>query len=137
MLRIFMVCFVLVFSAVQSDAQDPAISAPIQDTIRAQIQAFEADDFAKAFTYASPNIQGLFGTPEAFGQMVKDGYPMVWHPAQVDMMELRFIGGAWWQRVRVTDAKGQSYLIDYQMVEGKDGWLINAVQMQKAPDTGA
>ena len=114
-----------------------AQEAPIQDTIRAQIQAFQADDFAKAFSYASPTIHQLFGTPDNFGAMVKQGYPMVWHPAQVDMMDLRTVGGALWQRVRVTDAKGQSYLLDYQMVESPAGWLINAVQMQKSPDVGA
>ncbi len=114
-----------------------AQQAPIQDTIRAQIQAFQVDDFAKAFTYASPTIHAMFGTPDNFGAMVRQGYPMVWHPSQVDMMDLRTVGGAFWQRVRVTDAKGQSYLLDYQMIEGPDGWLINAVQMQKAPDVGA
>ena len=114
-----------------------AQQAPIQDTIRAQIQAFQVDDFAKAFTYASPTIHAMFGTPDNFGAMVRQGYPMVWHPSQVDMMDLRTVGGAFWQRVRVTDAKGQSYLLDYQMIEGPDGWLINAVQMQKSPDVGA
>ena len=114
-----------------------AQEAPIQDTIRQQINAFQADDFTKAFSFASPTIHQLFGTPENFGKMVREGYPMVWHPSGVDMMELRFIGGAYWQRVRVTDAKGQSYLMDYQMVESPDGWLINAVQMQVAPDVGA
>lgn len=114
-----------------------AQEAPIQDTIRSQITAFQADDFAKAFTFASPNIHMLFGTPENFGKMVREGYPMVWRPSDVTMMELRFIGGAFWQRVRVTDGKGQSYLMDYQMVEGPEGWLINAVQMQVAPYVGA
>jgi hypothetical protein len=117
----------------------PAVAqeVPIQETIRAQIEAFKADDFARAFTYASPNIHQIFGTSDNFGKMVKDGYPMVWHPSQVDMMDLRTVGGALWQRVRVTDLKGQSYLLDYQMVQGPDGWLINAVQMQKADDVGA
>lgn len=117
----------------------PAVAqeVPIQETIRAQIEAFKVDDFARAFTYASPNIHQIFGTSDNFGKMVKDGYPMVWHPSQVDMMDLRTVGGALWQRVRVTDLKGQSYLLDYQMVQGPDGWLINAVQMQKADDVGA
>jgi hypothetical protein len=53
------------------------------------------------------------------------------------MLDLRFIGGAYWQRVRVTDAKGRAYWLDYQMVEGPEGWRINAVQMQEAPDVGA
>ena len=110
---------------------------PIQSTIRNQIAAFQADDFVTAFTYASPTIHDIFGTPENFGKMVREGYPMVWRPSQVEMQELRTVAGALWQRVRITDARGQSYLLDYQMVEGPDGWLINAVQVQKANDIGA
>ena len=56
-----------------------AQEAPIQKTIQSQIDAFLADDFARAFTFASPNIKGIFGTPENFGAMVKkrlsDGLP--------------------------------------------------------------
>ena len=133
MLRICILCLALALTAARSQAQE----VPIQGTIRAQIQAFQADDFAKAFTFASPTIHSMFGTPDNFAAMVKQGYPMVWHPAQVDMLDLRMVAGALWQRVRVTDAKGQSYLLDYQMVEGPDGWLINAVQMQKSDDVGA
>ena len=114
-----------------------AQEGPIQNTIRAQIEAFQADDFARAFTFASPNIHALFGTPQAFGKMVREGYPMVYRPTDVAMLELRFIGGAYWQRVRVTDAKGRVYWLDYQMIERPEGWRINAVRMQEAPDVGA
>ena len=110
---------------------------PIQSTITAQIDAFRAQDFERAFTYASPTIHQIFRTPENFGGMVATGYPMVVNPAQVEMMDLRTVGGALWQRVRITDQKGQSYLLDYQMIEGPDGWLINAVQLQKSDDVGA
>ena len=110
---------------------------PIQKTIAAQIEAFRAADFNQAFSYASPTIHSLFGTAENFGSMVVTGYPMVVNPAQVEMQDLRTVGGALWQRVRITDQKGQSYLLDYQMIEGADGWLINAVQLQKAADIGA
>lgn len=133
MLRIFIICFGLLFIAARSEAQEQ----PIQNTIRAQIEAFKADDFARAFTFASPTIHQMFVTPDNFGKMVREGYPMVWHPAQVEMMDLRTVAGSLWQRVQVTDLKGQSYLLDYQMVEGPEGWLINAVQMQKSGDVGA
>ena len=110
---------------------------PIQSTINSQIQAFRAGDFATAFTFASPNIQGMFGTPGNFGTMVATGYPMVVDPARVDMLDLRTVGGALWQRVRITDQRGQAFLLDYQMIEGPKGWVINAVQMQEAADVGA
>jgi hypothetical protein len=109
---------------------------PIRQTIQSQIDAFLADDFARAFTYASPNIKGIFGTPENFGAMVKNGYPMVYRPADVQMMELREVAGNLWQRVRITDQAGAGWLLDYMMVETAEGWQINAVQLLPAPDVG-
>ena len=35
----------------------------IREVISDQIAAFEADDFATAFTFASPAIREIFGTP--------------------------------------------------------------------------
>jgi hypothetical protein len=110
---------------------------PIQQTITAQIEAFKAADFDRAFTFASPTIHDIFGTADNFGSMVVTGYPMVVNPAQVEMQDLRTVGGALWQRVRITDQRGVAYLLDYQMIEGPDGWRINAVQLQKSNDVGA
>lgn len=114
-----------------------AQEAPIQETIQRQIEAFQADDFARAFTFASPTIKGMFGTPENFGAMVKNGYPMVYRPADVQMMELREVAGNLWQRVRITDQSGAGWYLDYMMVETAEGWQINAVQILPAPDVGA
>ncbi len=114
-----------------------AQEAPIQETIRSQIDAFQADDFARAFTFASPTIKGMFGTPENFGAMVKNGYPMVYRPAEVEMGDLREVAGNLWQRVRITDQAGAGWLLDYMMVETAEGWQINAVQILPAPDVGA
>ncbi|MEO6300746.1 MAG: DUF4864 domain-containing protein [Paracoccaceae bacterium] len=132
-MRLGLVVVVAALLAVPAFAQE----APIQSTINSQIEAFKADDYTRAFTYASPTIHEMFLTAENFGSMVATGYPMVVNPAQVEMMDLRTVGGALWQRVRITDQKGQSYLLDYQMVEGPNGWLINAVQLQKSNDVGA
>ncbi len=109
---------------------------PIQETIQSQIEAFQADDFARAFSFASPTIKGLFGTPENFGAMVKQGYPMVYRPAQVEMQDLREVAGNLWQRVRITDQAGAGWFLDYMMIETPEGWQINAVQILPAPDVG-
>lgn len=119
-------------------AQEVVQAEPgIEATIRSQVDAFLADDFARAFTFASPSIQGLFGTPEKFGRMVRNGYPMVWRPSDVQFLELRELRGALWQRVMMRDAAGRVHLLDYQMVRGEDGWRINGVQLLPAPDVGA
>jgi hypothetical protein len=113
-----------------------AQEAPIQETIQNQIEALQADDFARAFTYASPTIKGIFGTPENFGAMVKQGYPMVYRPAEVQMQDLREVAGNLWQRVRITDQAGAGWFLDYMMIETAEGWQINAVQILPAPDIG-
>ncbi|MDP5217367.1 DUF4864 domain-containing protein [Ruegeria sp. 2205SS24-7] len=105
----------------------------IQSNIQAQIDAFKSDDFATAFTFASPSIQRLFGTPENFGAMVRNGYPMVWRPADVRFLELREVAGQLWQKVIITDAAGNLHVLDYQMVDFENGWKINGVQILDAP----
>lgn len=110
---------------------------PIQNTIRSQIDAFLADDFARAFTFASPTIKGLFGSPDNFGQMVRQGYPMVHRPSDIKMLELRNVAGALWQKVMITDQQGRTHLLDYQMIETPEGWQINGVQLLRDSGVGA
>lgn len=114
-------------------AQDRDIEA----TIGNQIEAFQADDFNTAFTFASPTIQGIFGTPENFGTMVKRGYPMVWRPAEVRYLDLREIAGRLWQKVMITDSAGVIHLLDYEMIQMENGWKINAVQMLDSTGSNA
>ncbi len=114
-----------------------AQNAEIEANISAQIQAFKADDFVTAFTFASPNIQRLFGDPENFGVMVRRGYPMVWRPAEVRFLELREISGALWQKVMITDGDGRVHLLDYQMIRQENGWKINGVQLLGNSDPAA
>lgn len=114
-----------------------AATGSIESTIRGQIDAFVADDFARAFTFASPMIQGIFGTPENFGAMVRQGYPMVYRPATVRMMETREVAGNLWQRIMVTDQSGATHMLDYQMIKVGEGWQINGVQLLPSVGVGA
>jgi len=114
-------------------ASEPAI----ENTIQGQIEAFQSDDFEGAFTLASPNIQTLFRSPENFGAMVKNGYPMVWRPDEHRFLELREIAGNLWQKVLIRDGAGTVHILDYQMIQTPDGWRINGVQLLRTPDVGA
>ena len=109
----------------------------IQQTIQAQLDAMAADDFLRAYDFASPNIRQLFGPVENFEAMVKRGYPMVWQHQAVRMLELRSVAGNLWQRVLVTDLQGRGFLLDYMMVQTPDGWQINAVQLLPQQELGA
>ena len=122
-----------VLSAQAQEARNPAIETVIQQ----QFDAFRAEDVGTAFSFASPNIKGMFGTPENFGRMVRNGYPMVWRPAEVQFLDLREVAGNLWQRVMVTDQAGRTHLLDYQMVETGQGWQINGVQILPQAAVGA
>ena len=131
--RMLAVCLMLMSGpALADEPRNPAI----ETTIQGQLNAFIADDFATAFTFASPNIKGIFGSAENFGAMVTQGYPMVHRPANVQMLELRTVAGNLWQRVLITDAQGETHLLDYQMVETANGWQINGVQLLPEVGTG-
>lgn len=133
-MRYLMMCFVMAIGLAGSAA---AQNVDIEATILAQIEAFKADDFAEAFTYASPGIQGIFGTPENFGRMVRGGYPMVWRPSELTYLELREIAGRLWQKVEIVDAEGRVHLLDYQMINSENGWKINGVQLLESNELAA
>jgi Domain of unknown function (DUF4864) len=133
-MRRFIACLALAVTfATVAQAQEE----PIRETIQNQLDAFQADDFARAFTFASPTIKGIFGTPENFGAMVTQGYPMVYRPDTVTMLELREVAGGLWQRVMITDQAGNSHMLDYEMIETPEGWQINAVQLLPPVGIGA
>lgn len=127
---------IIPFGAIVAQEVRPP-SPAVENTIRSQIDAFLADDFATAFTFASPSIQNMFRTPENFGAMVRNGYPMVWRPKSVQFGTLRAQSGMLWQEVIVTDSSGRIHALEYQMVELDGTWRIAGVRMLPAPDLSA
>ena len=140
MRQFFLTLFTLLALAavpLPATAQAPDPSA-IRDTIQGQIDAFRQDDVSTAFGFASPSIRSMFGTPERFGMMVQQGYPMVWRPAEIDFLDLRDQGGRLWQMVLIRDRAGVYHTLGYEMVpDGAGGWRINGVQIMRTGDTGA
>lgn len=137
MIRMLLTCFAVLWLAVAAHAQEVLAPNPdIEATISGQFDAFVAEDLDRAWTYASPNIQRLFRTPQNFGRMVEEGYPMVWNPGSVTFIDLQRLGGILVQRVEVTDQAGQVHYLGYAMIETDDGWRINGVQVLRAPSIG-
>lgn len=106
----------------------------IESVIQNQLDAFLADDVNTAFTFAAPNIKGMFGSAENFGRMVQNGYPMVWRPGDVRFLELRRFPGGLFQRVEIIDQSGQAHWLDYRMSQTESGWQISGVQILPKPD---
>ena len=131
--RLFGIILGFLIFALPATAQD---SDAIENVIANQLNAFNDRDVQTAWSFASPMIQGLFGTPENFGSMVEQGYPMVWTNADVQFLELREIAGQQYQKVMIRDATGQRHVMEYAMVDTPAGWLINGVSELPLPDVG-
>ena len=110
----------------------PALADPsaIRTVIKDQIAAFERDDFEQAFTHASPTIQQMFRTPDRFGEMVQQGYPMVWRPEDVRFLEIDEQAGRFYQPVMIRDGQGALHILDYEMIQGEAGWKIDGVRLR-------
>ena len=131
-----MLSVVMVFAAVPAAAQtSDADKAAIRQVIQSQMAAFQKDDGPTAYGYASPAIQEKFVNPQVFLEMVKMGYPAVYHPREVEFRELKVENGRLLQEVYVVGPDGNPALAIYEMQRQSDGsWRINGCWLTRAPD---
>ena len=109
----------------------------IRRTIERQLEAFRRDDGAAAFSYASPEIQRQFRTPEAFMHMVRQGYPQVYRSTEVDFRDLVTAAeGAPMQAVLVVGPDGGTAMALYRMQKQPDGsWRIDGCALLKTEES--
>lgn len=134
MMTRFLLAFLLWTASLMPGA---AQQADIEAVIADQMEDFRADDFAGAFEHASPKIRGVFGTPENFGMMVRNGYPMVHRSREVRFLYLSETPTGLRQIVEVEDLAGRSFLMAYDMIPTEGGWKIDGVQILPRPDIAA
>lgn len=128
----------LVPARAHAEPVPPADAAAIVAVIRAQLDAFRADDGDLAFSFASPDIRSIFRTPETFMGMVKGGYQPVYRPRSVEFKDLVTDGGRPAQRVLLIGPDGVPVIARYLMERQPDGsWKIDGCVFEKAPDVGA
>ena len=125
----------LLIVPIASKAAEPDDS--IQAVIADQIAAFQANDVARAFGHAAPNIQRIFETPQRFGQMVRQGYPMVWRPARYEWLKIVQTDFGPVQVVLFEDQRGQLHEAGYLMEQVDGVWRINGVKLREVEGVGA
>lgn len=113
-------------AAVLADGLSAADQEDIRVVIRGQLAAFQADDAAKAFSFAAPAIRQQFGNnPQKFLEMVKIGYQPVYRPRSVLFGELKMVGDVMVQEMYIIDQNGRSLVALYTMERQADGnWRI-------------
>ncbi len=106
----------------------------IRETIQAQVDAFRRDDGEAAFGFASPNIQGLFGSPTVFMDMVRRSYQPVYRPRALAFGDVVILNGRPTQLVEVIGPDGRPVVALYPMARLPDGsWRIDGCYLE-APD---
>ena len=119
----------------QSSVAD-ADQARIIGVIQGQMAAFQADAAGEAFSYATPGIQRMFGTPERFMAMVRSGYQPVYRPQEVEFRELRDTAEGPVQSVLVVGPDGVAVMALYIMQQQADGtWRIAGCVLAPVDDT--
>ena len=105
----------------------------VRAVVQSQIQALAAEDARQAFELADPQVRAKFGSAQAFMEMLRAEYPMIQHPASMLFMAPEADGGVAFQRVRLTDARGSTWMLTYLLSrDDQNHWRISACMV--APD---
>jgi hypothetical protein len=120
-------------SAALAQAVSDADRTEFQRIISSQIKAFEADDGAAAYAFASPGIKRAFPTPDVFMSMVRKGYQPVYRPKSFAFGETETEpSGRPSQQVTIVDAEGRSWTAYYAFERQPDGsWLISGCVLRR------
>jgi hypothetical protein len=116
--------------AAAAEAVSPADASGVRAVVQGQLDALAADDAAKAFSYASPDLRLAFGTPDRFMAMVRRSYAVVLRPAAVAFAAPEANGAEILQRVHFTDPGGVLWLAIYRLQRQDDNnWRIAGCQL--------
>ena len=105
----------------------------IVSVVSAQLQAFQDDDFEKAYSYASPTIQTIFPDYKKFRDMIVGQYQAVYRPKSINFGSVTTQGGTTFLEVYLVDPDGIFVTAIYTMQQQEDdSWLINGCFLNQA-----
>ena len=128
LVRLIVALLVAVGFGLPAAAQEIAASdsAAIHSVIQGQIGAFQKDDGTAAYGLASPTIQQIFPSVDAFMGMVRGQYQPVYRPRSLAFGPLVDSASGPQQKVFVVGPDGASYVAVYTLQKQPDGtWKIN------------
>ena len=102
----------------------------LSDIIDAQLAAFRANDYAKAYTFAASEIKDLFPASD-FEKMVRSAYPIIAHSSAADYGLAFDTGEEAVVNVRVSNAENKSAEYQYLLKKEDGHWKIGGVSELK------
>ena len=102
----------------------------IQRVITLQLRAFERNDAAIAFSYATADTRKVFGTPRQFMEMVRSGYaPLLKHGSR-EFLEAANVNGLTIQPVKFFTTDDDIVVALYTMERQADNeWRIGGCEL--------
>ena len=102
------------------------VKSEITAVIDAQLAAFRANDYARAYSFAATEIKGMFNATE-FEEMVRKAYPVIAKSTSVDYGFSFDTGEQAVIYVRVQDAAKTAAQYQYLLKKEDGAWRITGV----------
>jgi len=126
--------FIFLFLTLKVEASDLSNQDEIEivAVVQQQLDAFQSDDFEKAYSFASPIIKQIFQNADEFSKMVKSGYQAVYRPKSINFGPVELIDGMPILIVYLVGPDGDFVTATYTMQKQESGeWLINGCTLNK------
>ena len=128
----------LVISGPAAGGPEHELRRDVVTVIKNQMNAFLRDDGPAAFSFASPDVQEQFGTPEAYLKRFAVTYRPVYRPKTVTFLNLAYSRGKLVQRVLLEDPDGRVLIALFPMLQMDDGsWRIDGLVLIPASGKSA
>lgn len=110
----------------------PTVKQELIAVVDAQLVAFRANDFSRAYSFAAQGIRSLFPAAD-FEKMVRAGYPVIVYSASAEYGLALDTGEDAALAVRITGADGKTVTDFLYTLSREDGvWKITGVSEVKA-----
>lgn len=136
-IRVWLVSLFVAIAAVaaplRADDAVAAATAPWQEVITSQIQAFRDHDAPAAFSYAGIGFQAGFPNAETFFMtIIQSGYAPIMESRSHSFGEFKLIGDMGVvQQVKFVGNDQQLYEAVYQLTEESGGWRVQGVRLMQ------
>ncbi len=113
-----------------SEGLSVADAVEIHRVVRAQLNAFAADDAKGAFELATQEKRLLIGSADDFLQMIRESYEPIYRNKAVIFEKPDVVEGMTLQKVRVTDSHSRVWLAIFWMQRDEDSsWRIDGCHL--------
>lgn len=141
-MRILGICFLVAAAVLSGRAQlseparirlsNPDVRKELVSVVTAQLSAFRADDWEKAYGYAARTFQNVV-PPESFATLITRNYSLVWKNTRAEYGWPSDNGHIAVLPVRVfSNSRSEAYT--WLLVKEGEAWRITGVVPQKTAD---